>query len=36
MKTAERLCARELRSERGLSIKQIARTLGVAQSSVSV
>jgi transposase-like protein len=36
MKTAERLRARELRSERGLSIKQIARTLGVAQSSVSV
>lgn len=35
MKTAERLQAREVRQERGLSIKEIAALLGVSQSSVS-
>jgi transcriptional regulator with XRE-family HTH domain len=35
MKTAERLRARELRSQRGLSVKEIARLLAVSQSSVS-
>jgi hypothetical protein len=36
MKTVERSRARELRREEGCSIKEIARRLGVAQSSVSV
>jgi transcriptional regulator with XRE-family HTH domain len=36
MKTRERLRARKLRAERGYSIKQIARLLGVSTSSVSL
>lgn len=36
MKTAEREQARELRRERGLAVKEIARLVGVAPSSVSV
>jgi transposase-like protein len=36
MKTAERAEARRLRRHEGLSIKEIARRVGVAQSSVSV
>jgi len=36
MKTVERTQARKLRRERGLSVKQIARLVGVAPSSVSV
>jgi transposase-like protein len=36
MKTRERLAARRIRREEGESIKQIARRLGVAASSVSV
>jgi transcriptional regulator with XRE-family HTH domain len=35
MKTKERLRARQLRAERGMSIKEIARFLAVSQSSVS-
>jgi transcriptional regulator with XRE-family HTH domain len=36
VKTRERLRARKLRTERGYSIKQIARLLGVSTSSVSL
>src|SRR3970040_3002949 len=36
MKTVEREQARELRGVRGLSVKQIARVVGVAPSSVSL
>jgi transcriptional regulator with XRE-family HTH domain len=36
MKTAERIEARRLRQEEGLSMKQIARRLGVSLSSVSL
>jgi transposase-like protein len=36
MKTAERKIARELRRQQGLSIKTLARMLGVSVSSVSV
>jgi transcriptional regulator with XRE-family HTH domain len=36
MKTAERHEARRLRREQGLSVKEIARRIGVSQSSVSV
>ena len=36
MKTAEREWARDLRRHRAMSVKEIARTVGVAPSSVSV
>lgn len=36
MKTAERELARRLRREQGLSVKHLARTLGVSKSSISL
>jgi Homeodomain-like domain-containing protein len=36
MKTAKRYRARKLRSEQGLSVKQLGRMLGVSQSTVSL
>jgi transcriptional regulator with XRE-family HTH domain len=35
-KTSERKMARQLRQQKGMSVKEIARTIGVARSSVSM